>query len=117
MQSISEKDKSIIIAIIESINKIRKYTVKFETGDDFFNNNLAFDATIMNFVVIGEMVSKLSAEFIIDNNVLDWKNIIGFRNIIAHDYFGIDADEVWEIIQTDLRTLEDYLNKLIEAVL
>lgn len=109
MLSISEKDKSLIYSILDCIGKIRCYSKDSGSGANLYSNNQAFDATVMNFIVIGEMVSKLSEDFLMNHTQIDWINIIGFRNIIAHDYFGIDADELWEIIQTDLKELEDFL--------
>lgn len=46
--------------MIESINKIQQYSAKFENADDFYHDTISFDATMMNFIVIGEMVEKLS---------------------------------------------------------
>jgi uncharacterized protein with HEPN domain len=54
---------------------------------------------MMNFVALGETVSKLSDKFKKKYNYIDWQKIYAFRNIIAHDYFGIYAPEVWEIIK------------------
>ncbi len=53
---------------------------------------------MMNFVVIGEMINKLSDEFKNTHPEIEWIKIKGFRNVVAHDYFGIDAEEVWQII-------------------
>ena len=61
-----------------------------------------FDAVMMNFIVIGEMVLRLSKEFIENHNQIEWFKIMGFRNTIAHNYFGIDAEEVWQILKDDL---------------
>lgn len=52
----------------------------------------------MNFIIIGEAVTKLSRQFKEENNTVKWSNIKGCRNILAHNYFGVDAKEVWEII-------------------
>jgi len=60
----------------------------------------------MSFVVIGEMVSKISAELKKIHNNIDWDRIKNFRNLVAHDYFGIDAEEVWQIIINDVPELE-----------
>ena len=68
----------------------------------------------MNFIVIGEMVGKLSDELITNSNVeIDWFKIKGFRNILAHNYFGVDAEEVWQIIHDSFPELEVQLRKLI----
>lgn len=59
----------------------------------------------MNFVNIGECVSRISDESKSNFKHIQWKEIIGFRNIIAHDYFGIDAEEIWQIINQDVKSL------------
>ena len=45
---------------------------------------------------------------------IDWFRIRGFRNIIAHNYFGIDAEEVWQIMKGSLAQLENDINSIIE---
>ena len=61
---------------------------------------------MMQFVVIGEMISKLDNQFKTKNNQIPWVKIKDFRNIIAHDYFGIDSDEIWDIIQNKIKPLK-----------
>lgn len=69
----------------------------------------------MNFVVIGEMSVKLSEEFKqTTESKINWFKIRGFRNIIAHNYFGIDAEEVWQIIQNSLPQLKMEIVSLIK---
>ena len=69
---------------------------------------------MMNFVVIGEMVGKLSEELTEDTKAkIDWLKVKAFRNIVAHNYFGIDAEEVWQIINGSLRDLQIQLSNLI----
>ena len=55
--------------------------------------------------VIGEMVDKISDEFKKSHSNIEWIKIKGFRNIVAHDYFGIDAEEVWQIIKNKIPSL------------
>lgn len=86
---------------------------KFANADDFFRDTISFDATMMNFIVIGEMVDKLSYNIIKETEEeIDWYRVKGFRNIIAHNYFGIDAEEVWQIINGSLLKLKDILENL-----
>jgi len=69
----------------------------------------------MNFIVIGEMVDKLSEELISEtSDKIDWLKVKGFRNIIAHNYFGIDAEEVWQIITNSLPKLKQDIETIIE---
>ena len=115
MHRISHKDFSCILNMIESINKIQQYSAKFENADDFYHDTISFDATMMNFIVIGEMVEKLSEKLISETvNEIDWFKVKGFRNIIAHNYFGIDAEEVWQIIHGSLLKLKVSLVNLTE---
>jgi uncharacterized protein with HEPN domain len=110
---IKQKDKNCLQNILDSINKIDSYTQLFHNADELYNDNKSFDAVLMNFVIIGEMVVKLSDEFKQNNFRVDWPNIKGFRNIIAHQYFGIDAEEVWGIIHNELPNLKRELEKAL----
>ena len=106
------KDQHCIESILEAIDKILEYTSGFDNADEFNEDYRNFDATMMNFVVIGEMIEKLSEDFKNTNPAIEWQKIKGFRNIVAHDYFGIDAEEVWQIIKNKIPKLkEDILDR------
>jgi uncharacterized protein with HEPN domain len=100
------KDQLCLESILEAIDRIIEYTSDIKTADDFNYNYQIFDATMMNFVVIGEMVNKLSEEFKKTHSEIDWIKIKGFRNVVAHDYFGIDAEEVWQLIKNKIPSLK-----------
>ena len=108
------KDQLCLESILESTERIIEYTSGFDSADEFNNDYRNFDATMMNFVVIGEMVNKLSEKFRRDNASVEWIGIKGFRNIVAHDYFGIDAEEVWQIIKEKIRNLKSEIKRLID---
>ena len=111
----SRKDYNCILNMLESIQKILDYSEKFEDADDFYSDTKSFDATMMNFVIIGEMVEKLSSDFLAETeNRVDWFKIKSFRNIVAHNYFGIDAEEVWQIIKNHLSDFKEKLEGTIE---
>jgi uncharacterized protein with HEPN domain len=115
MYKLSRKDYNCILNMLDSISKIQSYSNKFDNADDFYNDTISFDATMMNFVIIGEMVDKLSEDFIKSTSSrIDWSKIKGFRNIIAHNYFGIDAEEVWQIMQDSIVKLKSELKKVIQ---
>ena len=60
------------------------------------------------------MVGKLSEELTEDTKAnIDWLKVKAFGNIVAHNYFGIDAEEVWQIINGSLRDLQIHLSYLI----
>jgi uncharacterized protein with HEPN domain len=55
---------------------------------------------------------RLDVDFIEANNQIEWHKIRGFRNLIAHDYFGIDIEEVWDIIQNKISELKQFITGL-----
>lgn len=107
------KDHYCLEAILEAVDRIIEYTSGFDNADTFNDDYRIFDATMMNFVVIGEMVDKLSDDFKKEHDKIEWTKIKGFRNIVAHDYFGIDAEEVWQIIKDKIPALKSDINALI----
>ena len=115
MSKMSHKDFASVVSILDSIEKIMDYTSSFKNADEFYADTKTFDAAMMNFIVIGEMADKLSKEIKDETqNKVDWGKVIGFRNIIAHNYFGIDAEEVWQIIQTSLSNLQETLQDYVD---
>ena len=98
--------------MLETIEKIIRYTSGYHSADELYNNDRDFDAAMMNFIVIGEQVGKLSDEIKLKNVKINWQKIYSFRNILAHHYFGINVDVVWQIIQTDLPKLKEELKIL-----
>jgi uncharacterized protein with HEPN domain len=103
----------LLESIIEATDRIIEYTTGINSADDFNNDYRNFDATMMNFVVIGEMGDKLSDDFKKKHNKIEWIKIKGFRNIVAHDYFGIDAEEVWQIINNKIPKLKADIQGLL----
>lgn len=104
-----------LTSILEAIEKIENYTKEFSTADDFYYDEKSFDATMMQFVVIGEMISKLDESFKKEHSNIPWQKIKGFRNIVAHNYFGIDADEIWDIIKNRIKPLKSEIEDLIST--
>ena len=105
-----------LYSFIDAIDKIEIYSKEFKNAEDFYHDAKSFDASMMQFVVIGEVISRLDEDFKITHNNIPWQQIKDFRNIIAHDYFGIDADEIWSIIQFHLLPLKKSIQELIDAL-
>ncbi|HRH58642.1 MAG TPA: DUF86 domain-containing protein [Chitinophagales bacterium] len=105
MYNLLPKDKACILNIIDCIKKINLFTNDHSSAESLFNDKESYDAVLLNFLVIGEMSNKISNTAKENFTAIDWTNIIGFRNIIAHEYFGVDADEVWEIVNEHLPIL------------
>lgn len=111
------KIKLNLLTIIDAICKIENYSSEFNNAQDFYHDEKSFDACMMQFIVIGEAVSRLDENFKNSNPISsNWVDIKNFRNLIAHNYFGIDADEVWEIIHNHIPQLKIDINKNILAI-
>ena len=108
------KDYYIFLSMLETIEKILRYTTGYQSAEELYQNDRDFDAAMMNFIVIGEAVGKLSEEVKTKNNQIDWQKIYSFRNIVAHHYFGINVDIVWQIIRNDLPKLKENPNQLLD---
>lgn len=113
MPSLSEKDRLHLEHILICAGKIRLFTRSIPHEMAFFENDLIYDATLMNFLVLGEEVVKMSKRLKTTYPMIEWEKIKGFRNFIAHDYFGISIDTVWQVIKVYLPALEQDVKDIL----
>lgn len=97
--------KLYISDILTSITKIQNIA-KDKDQDYFVENAIIFDGIILNLQIIGESAKNIPQSIRDKHPQIDWKSIIGLRNIIAHTYFSIDPDIIWDIVQTELDPLK-----------
>jgi uncharacterized protein with HEPN domain len=104
-----KKDDLVFVEhILESILKIEKY-VEGLSVHDFVDNDLVQDAVIRNFEIIGEATKHLSKDFKEMYPNIAWKQMAGMRDILIHDYLGIDIYSVWSTIEKNLPSLKQQL--------
>ena len=104
-----KNDNVYIENIFDSIQKIEEF-VKGASKIDFQNNRMMQSATILQLGLIGEEANKISAETKSKIN-LAWKEIIGFRNMVFHEYMNLELDIVWDTICEDIPILKKELQK------
>ena len=109
----SKKDELNLLSILEAIEKIESYSEQITNAEEFAKDKKSFDACLMNFIIIGEMVARLSKEFIEKYKEIEWNKIKAFRNIAAHEYFGVDAEEVWQIISAKIPDLKSNIRAIL----
>ena len=97
--------KTYIEDIVVAINKIENYC-KGMTKEDLSNNELVKDAVIRNLEVIGEAVKKLPDNAKVIYGDIPWRKIAGLRDILIHEYFGININIVWDVIKNKLENLK-----------
>ena len=98
----------LVMDMLESANKIQKYTLGLDYNS-FLENEMIIDAVARNFEIIGEAANRITPEFKIKYSQIEWSRITGFRNRIIHEYFGIDYEIMWTIIEDNIL---DLINKL-----
>jgi len=98
--------------ILVAIEKIKTYTFEL-SYDDFSKDEKTIDAVIRNFEVIGEAARQLPSEYKEQTPQIVWYKLIGFRNRIVHEYFGVDIGIIWQIIENQIDELR---NELIDLV-
>ena len=99
--------------MLQSAQKIKRYT-KGLNYESFITDDKTIDAVVRNFEIIGEAANRIESDFRDNNPEIEWKRIRGFRNRIVHDYFGIDYEIVWNIIETYLDELIVWLETIID---
>jgi len=105
--------KLFVEDILESIGLIESY-ISNMNFDDFQKDRRTIDAVVRNLEIIGEASRSIPEEIKNNHPEIDWKGIIGLRNRIAHEYFGISVSIVWEIIKSDLPALKEKIKHLLE---
>lgn len=79
----------LLLDIREAIDKVFRYTEKMDY-DTFFKDEKTIDAVVRNFEIIGEAANRIDKSIKETYNEVEWRRIIGLRNHIVHEYFGID---------------------------
>jgi uncharacterized protein with HEPN domain len=101
----------LIEDILECIENIRTYTDGL-TFERFSQNQMIVDAVVRNLEILGEAAKRLPDDFRQKNPNVEWKKIVGLRNRIIHEYFGVDLDIIWRIISKDLPEFNSKLSVL-----
>ncbi len=109
------KDKRVYIqAAYDCIQAIDQYT-KGYTLDQFLNDNKTQDAVIRNLEVLGQTIKDFGVEDLKrDFPNIPWSQIVGMRNIIAHEYLGLDKLIIWETIKNPLQSIATTLEEIIQ---
>ena len=104
--------------ILDSITKIEQYTQAIDERE-FLANTQIQDAVFRRFEIIGEAVKNIPPPFRDKYPHIPWKKIAGLRDVLIHEYFGVNLDLVWEAVEGHLpglmRTVEAILRELEES--
>ena len=100
--------------IIDSVRAIQRYLP--DTKQDFLKNPEKQDAIIRRFEIIGEASSRLADDFRGQYPELPWGKVVGLRNILIHEYFNVDVESIWDLLQGDFKVFKDEVNQIAKAI-
>jgi uncharacterized protein with HEPN domain len=107
-----KRDDSLYIQdILESIKAIEEYIENIDYNQ-FIENRMIYSATIRELEIIGEATGKISQETKEKYPNIDYRTIKDFRNVLAHEYFGVDMQIVWQIVTQKLSDLKEQILKI-----
>ncbi len=111
----SERDPRLYCEdILESGSAIFDF-VKGLSFEDFCDDRKTYSAVIREFEIIGEAVGKLPESYREKRPDVEWQDIKDFRNLLSHEYFGVDLEIVWKIIEDDLPALMDAVREISQT--
>lgn len=110
------RDQKLLLEdILESIGIIESQ-VKGADKSKFMGDIPFQDAIIRRLSVIGEAAKNVSKELKEKHKNINWKGIIGMRNLIVHEYFEMDLDLVWEAVERDIPILKRAINEMMKEL-
>lgn len=109
-----ESDRVLPAHVRQCIERIRDYT-KGQRAT-FYDSHLVQDAVVHNLQTLAESTQRLSGSLKATEPAVPWSAISGFRNVLAHNYLGIDLTAVWSVVEKDLPELELAIERMAQAL-
>ena len=107
-------DKQRLLHIEESINEIEHY-ISNANFDHFEKDSMMRFATVKQIEIIGEAANYITEETKTKFPNIQWREIIGLRHILVHEYFGIDNKLIWQIITNDIPLLKKDIQNVLST--
>jgi uncharacterized protein with HEPN domain len=107
-----KKDHIYLTHILEAINNIEEFVP--DGKEQFMNSKLIQHAVIRNLEIIGEATKLISKEFRDKHPNIPWKEMAGMRDVLIHNYMGIDTMIVWNVVEKELPRIKKQINEFLE---
>ncbi len=105
-------DRLYLIHIGECIDRIEQYTAGGEA--DYKNSSLIQNAVVRNLQTLAESSQRVSDPLKASYPDVRWRDITGFRNVLVHQYLGVDLDYVWRVVEDDLPVLKKRIHAILQ---
>jgi uncharacterized protein with HEPN domain len=109
-------DKARLMHILDAISEIESYTIN-ATEEIFLANSMMRFATIKQLEIIGEAANHITEQSQQLFNNLELRKLVGLRNILVHEYWGIDAETIFKIISIDLLITKNEVERVLQLIL
>ena len=106
------RDDAWLLDMLQSALKALDYAGGL-SENQFMTDSLRQDAILRQLTILGEACKKISIELRTAHPEMPWRKVAGFRDVVVHDYFGVDLKEVWRIVRDDLPWLVKLLEPLV----
>lgn len=107
-------DRERLLDIAEAIDRIIKYARRGR--EDFEKQELIQTWVIHHIEIVGEAARRISPELREAHPEVPWAQVVAMRNVLAHDYFGIDVERVWNVVERDLPDLRQQVQLLLDQL-
>jgi uncharacterized protein with HEPN domain len=109
---VNKRDPRVYLAhILECIQKIERFTA--DGKERFYTDELIQDAVLRNLEVMGEAAKRIDETFRSAHPNIPWRALAGLRDILIHQYEGVDLERVWAIVERDLPSLKGAISALL----
>jgi uncharacterized protein with HEPN domain len=105
-------DRVYLRHVRECIRRIEENVV--DGKDRFLRSHTLQDAVLRNLQTMAESTQRVSQDLKSAHPEIEWRRIAAFRNVLVHDYLGVDVERVWEITQHDVPQLKEAIMKILE---
>jgi uncharacterized protein with HEPN domain len=106
------RDEACLLDILVAARKARAFCESL-TKERFLQDDLAQNAVMRLLTIMGEAARKVSEEFKAAHPEIEWRRFVVLRNRLVHEYFRIDLDEVWVVVEDDLAPLMEQISPLV----